>query len=263
VDRGKGWMPRAQHPLWAAWNFTKLCKILNWADEVDMSLRASLENISTSLRPCRITTTCNGFTERRLLVQGRSRRKVCEPPGDFLRVGLSENALLSRNFLFRQESELRVCDMHDHTKILSKLRLWEAIPLRLIVGYGFMAHGYSKLVHGPAHFATILHALGVPAPELMAWITILTEVVGGAAVLIGAFIPLVSIPMAVVLLTAMFTTQLPNGFLAIKLQAVTAAGVQFGAPGYEVDLLYLACLAALVLGGSGPLAISGLVRRRR
>src|SRR5437868_2740605 len=47
------------------------------------------------------------------------------------------------------------------------------------------------------------------------------------------------------------------GFSSIKLQAVTAAGAQFGPPGFETDLLYLACLATLVLGGSGPLAIDG------
>src|SRR2546425_8014208 len=46
------------------------------------------------------------------------------------------------------------------------------------------------------------------------------------------------------------------------LLSVSAAGAQFGPPGYELNLLYLACLAALVLGGSGPLAIDGLVRRR-
>lgn len=33
--------------------------------------------------------------------------------------------------------------------------------------------------------------------------------------------------------------------------------MQFGPPGYELNLLYLACLAALVLGGSGPLAKVG------
>jgi putative oxidoreductase len=158
---------------------------------------------------------------------------------------------------------LWVCDMRSYDEVSSKIQRWAAIPLRLIVGYGFIAHGYSKLAHGSSHFAMILHALGVPAPELMAWVTILTELIGGAAVLAGAFVPLVSIPMAVVLLTAMFTTQLPYGFLAIKLQGVTAAGAQFGPPGYEVDLLYLACLAALVMGGSGPLAIGALVRRRR
>jgi putative oxidoreductase len=60
----------------------------------------------------------------------------------------------------------------------------------------------------------------------------------------------------------MFTVHLPYGFSSIKLQAVTAAGAQFGPPGYETDLLYLASLAALVIGGSGPLSIDGLIRRK-
>jgi putative oxidoreductase len=83
------------------------------------------------------------------------------------------------------------------------------------------------------------------------------------AVLSGAFVALASIPMAAVLLAAMFTVHLPYGFSAIKLQAVTAAGPQFGPPGYEVDMLYLACLATLVFGGPGPLAIDGLIRNRK
>jgi uncharacterized membrane protein YphA (DoxX/SURF4 family) len=56
---------------------------------------------------------------------------------------------------------------------------WAPIPLRLIVGYGFMAHGLAKLSRGPDAFANILHALGVPAAHFMAWVTILTEVFGG------------------------------------------------------------------------------------
>jgi putative oxidoreductase len=106
-----------------------------------------------------------------------------------------------------------------------------------------MEHGYAKLIHGPERLVAILHALGVPAPELMAWATIMVELLGGLTVLLGAFIPLVSVPMAGVLLTAMFTEHLQYGFSAIKLQAVTRAGAQFGPPGYEVALLYLACLA--------------------
>lgn len=129
---------------------------------------------------------------------------------------------------------------------------WRAIPLRVIVGYGFMAHGYAKLARGPENFAAILHALGMPAPDLLAWATVIVELLGGLAVLLGLFIPLASIPMAVVLLVAIFTVHLPNGFSSIKLLSVDAAGAHFGQPGYETDLLYLACLAALVLGGSGP-----------
>jgi putative oxidoreductase len=118
-----------------------------------------------------------------------------------------------------------------------------------------MEHGYAKLARGADSFAVILQALGVPEPSILSWVTILVELLGGFAVLVGAFIPLASVPMSAVLLVAIFTVHLPNGFSSIKLQSVTASGAHFGQPGYETDLLYLAGLAALVLGGSGPLAL--------
>jgi putative oxidoreductase len=143
------------------------------------------------------------------------------------------------------------------------LARWAPIPLRLIVGYGFMEHGFAKLSKGPENFAAILHALSAPVPHFMAWLTILTELIGGLAVLLGAFIPLVSLPMAVLLFVAIFTVHLPYGFSSIKLMSVMAGLAQFGPPGYECDLLYLACLAALVFCGSGPLAIDGLLETWR
>jgi putative oxidoreductase len=139
---------------------------------------------------------------------------------------------------------------------------WAAIPLRLIVGYGFMEHGFAKLSRGPDVFAAILHTMGVPAPHFMAWLTLLTELIGGLAVLLGAFVPLVSLPMAAVLVVAMLTVHLPYGFSSIKLLSVTAGRAQFGPPGYELDLLYIACLAALVIGGSGPMAIDHYFRKK-
>jgi putative oxidoreductase len=140
---------------------------------------------------------------------------------------------------------------------------WAPIPLRLIVGFGFMMHGIAKFSRGPDLFASILHALSVPAPHLMAWLTILAEVFGGMAVLLGVFLSVASVPMAAVLVVAIFSVHLPYGFSSIKLLAVTPAGAQFGPPGYECDLLYLACLAALFLTGPGPLAIDGVRRERR
>lgn len=141
----------------------------------------------------------------------------------------------------------------------SSIARWSPLPLRLIVGYGFIEHGFAKLTRGPETFAAILHAIGVPAADFMAWSTILIELLGGLAILLGAFVALASIPMAAVLLVAMFTVHLPYGFSSIKLLAVTAAGAQFGPPGYETDLLYLACLAALVIGGSGPMALDNVI----
>lgn len=140
---------------------------------------------------------------------------------------------------------------------------WASLPLRLIVGYGFIVHGYAKLSRGPDTFAVVLHTLGVPAPHLLAWLTTLVELLGGFAILVGAFVPLASLPMAVVLLTALFTVHLPYGFFSVKLVEVSASGTKFGPVGYEVILLYLAGLAALVAGGAGPLSIDQWRRARR
>ena len=139
--------------------------------------------------------------------------------------------------------------------------LWP-IALRLIVGYGFMAHGYAKLTRGPDNFTQILAALGMPIPAFLAWATIAVELLGGAAILLGAFVTLMSLPMAVILLVAIVTVHLPNGFSSIKLQSVDAAGAHFGQPGYETDLLYLACLAALALGGAGPCSVDRWLGKR-
>ena len=147
--------------------------------------------------------------------------------------------------------------------VRASVAAWALIPLRLIVGYGFVEHGYAKLARRPEAFAAILHAMNVPAPHFMAWLTILTELIGGLAVLLGAFVPLVSLPMAAVLVVAMLTVHLPYGFSSVKLLSVASGRAQFGPPGYELDLLYLACLAALVVGGSGPMAIDRYIGKKR
>jgi putative oxidoreductase len=154
----------------------------------------------------------------------------------------------------RQSLQMKIRTLFAFLKRPSVVR-WAPIPPRLIVGYGFMEHGFAKLSKGPENFAAILHTIGVPAAHFMAWLTILTELIGGLAVLLGAFVPFASLPMAVLLFVAIFTVHLPYGFSSIKLMSVTAGRAQFGPPGYECDLLYLACLAALVFGGSGPVAI--------
>ena len=59
----------------------------------------------------------------------------------------------------------------------------------------------------------------MPIPSLLAWATVLVEIFGGLAFLLGVFVALASIPMAIVPLVAIFTVHLPNGFSSIKLQA--------------------------------------------
>jgi putative oxidoreductase len=83
------------------------------------------------------------------------------------------------------------------------------------------------------------------------------------ALLLGAFVALASVPTIVVLLTAMFTVHLPYGFSSIKLKAVVDGRAQFGPPGYECDLLYIACILALVFLSPGPWSVDNYRLRRR
>jgi putative oxidoreductase len=138
------------------------------------------------------------------------------------------------------------------------LSRWASLPLRLLVGYGFIEHGFAKLLRGSDSFAGILQQLGVPLPHVAAWLTICTEILGGLAVLLGFLLSWASIPMAIVLLVALFSVHLPYGFSSVKLLSVSASGAKFGPVGYEVDLLYLAALVSLVLQGPGPVAIDNL-----
>jgi len=148
-----------------------------------------------------------------------------------------------------------VANIWDWQNVRANCAPYAAIPLRLVVGCGFLAHGLSKWHHGPEAFAAILHAIGVPAPQLMAWVTIATEILSGVAFLIGGFVSLVSIPSIILLGVAVFTVHLPYGFSSIKLLGVSNGRAQFGPPGYECDLLYIASIVALLLIGPTPWSV--------
>jgi len=141
-------------------------------------------------------------------------------------------------------------------------RQWAPLPLRLIIGYGFMAHGWAKLSRGPAGFAKLLEQIGAPLPEATAWVSTFIEILGGLAILVGAFVTIVSVPLIVMMLVAMFTVHLRYGFSAVNTIGLTADGPQFGPPGIEVNLLYIAGLFALILAGAGPLSIDRLLARK-
>ena len=130
------------------------------------------------------------------------------------------------------------------------------------MGYGFMVHGWAKLSRGPANFEKLLVQLGVPLHHALSWIVPLVELLGGFAILIGAFATLAAIPLIVVMLTAIFTVHLKYGFSSIKTVGLGPDGPLFGPPGYEVALLYIAGLIAIILGGAGTLSIDSLLRKK-
>jgi len=142
-------------------------------------------------------------------------------------------------------------------------RWWAIVPLRLIVGYGFIAHGLAKWSAGPAKFGKLLEVIGTPAPGLAAWTVMLLEIFGGLAIVAGLFVEFVSIPLIISMLVAMFTIHIHYGYSSVHTIGLTATGPVFGPPGYEISLLYVGALIALALVGSGPFSADRLLIDRR
>lgn len=142
---------------------------------------------------------------------------------------------------------------------------WAALPLRLIIGVGFMYHGFPKLFSGAGHegFVGMLQGYGIPAAGLLAWVVGLVEFVGGLMVLAGAFVMVVTVLQSIIMVVALFVVHLPNGFNFIHIVGMTDRGPQFGMPGYEVNLLYLAGLIALFLFGPSPLSVDEALASKR
>lgn len=148
--------------------------------------------------------------------------------------------------------------MSDNIKKLGPL------PLRLILGFGFVYHGFPKLFSAEGHrmFLGMLQGIGVPAPELTAWLIGVLELAGGFALIAGALVTVMSTLLIANMLVATFTVHLANGFNFINIVGMSDGGPQFGMPGYEVPLLYVAGLATLAVMGPTYLSVDKAVADR-
>jgi putative oxidoreductase len=134
--------------------------------------------------------------------------------------------------------------------------------LRLAAGAGFINHGWAKLLRGPEHFAQLLQQLHVPFPQAMAWFSTLTELLGGLALITGLFVSLISLPLIATMLVALFTIHIHYGFSAVKTIGLTPQGPLFGPPGYEINLIYIGCLLALLVLGAGRWSLDKVLAKR-
>lgn len=134
---------------------------------------------------------------------------------------------------------------------------WAPVPIRLVLAIGFLIHGWPKVftAAGNQQFQGMLQNIGVPMPGLMSYVTGGFEVLGGLALLLGAWASLMSIPLIIINLVAMFTVHMPNGFSFIHVTGMGENGPIFGMPGYEVNLLYIGGLLVVTLMGPGAMSL--------
>jgi putative oxidoreductase len=142
-------------------------------------------------------------------------------------------------------------------------RDWTLLPIRLTVGVGFLMHGLAKFNRGPEKFAKLLQFIGTPFPVPTAWAVTLLEIFGGLAIIAGALVTLVALPLIVTMLVATLSIHIHYGFSSVNTIGVTAAGPVFGPPGYEINVLYVAALLVLALSGPTAVSVDAWRARRR
>jgi putative oxidoreductase len=81
--------------------------------------------------------------------------------------------------------------------------------------------------------------------------------------MLGAFVLPLSVPLVVIMATAIFTVHWRYGFSSIKLRGIGASGAEFGPIGYELKLLYIAALLTLALSSPSPLSIDRWLAARK
>lgn len=145
------------------------------------------------------------------------------------------------------------------------LSRWSPLPLRILLGIGCVHHGWHNVIMADERqaFTWMLREIGTTSPTTLLWIISATSFVGGLALLAGAFVRQLAVPLAVNVAAILFVMHVPNGFDYLKLTAVTAQGPQYGMPGYEVSLLYMAGLMSLGLAGAGPMSVDRALARKR
>ncbi|MBR9910511.1 MAG: DoxX family protein [Gammaproteobacteria bacterium] len=92
------------------------------------------------------------------------------------------------------------------------------LALRLYLGPIFLYAGWKKIVgieNTIAWFGNPDWGLGLPMPELMAWLAALAEFGGGIALLAGLAVRFFAIPLMITMLVAAFAVHWPNGWQAV------------------------------------------------
>jgi len=115
---------------------------------------------------------------------------------------------------------------------------------RLIIAYGFYEPAMSKWKDIDS-VAGWFASMGIPFPTLNAYMAAGTEILGVGLLVLGLFTRLISLPLIVIMIVAIFTVHLDNGFSA-------------GTNGFEIPLYYMIFLMIFVSHGAGKFSLDNV-----
>lgn len=130
-------------------------------------------------------------------------------------------------------------------RLFNYLRSFALLLARLAVAYGFYEPAMMKWSDIGAT-AKWFGSMGIPLPTLNAYMAATTEMTGVVLLTLGLFTRIISIPMIVIMIVAITTVHLANGFSA-------------GVNGFEIPLYYMLFLLIFTSHGAGKFSIDHLL----
>ena len=131
------------------------------------------------------------------------------------------------------------------TELTTNVKSFSLLVARLIIAYGFYEPAMNKF-SDIASVATWFETIGIPLPTLNAYMAASTELLGVVLLTLGLFTRLISIPLVVVMIVAIVTVHLPNGFSA-------------GDNGFEIPLYYMIFLLTFIGNGAGRFSLDRVI----
>lgn len=133
--------------------------------------------------------------------------------------------------------------------VASTLKDLPPLLFRLILAYGFYGPALHKVsnIEGTAKWFA---SMNYPAPLFNAYMAAGTESLGVILLTLGLATRLISIPLMVVMIVAITTVHLGNGFAC-------------GDNGFEIPLYYFLMLFSLFVGGAGRISIDAFIKKAR
>ncbi|MCF6245537.1 MAG: DoxX family protein [Sulfurovum sp.] len=129
--------------------------------------------------------------------------------------------------------------------ILDKGQSVVLLLARLTLAYGFYEPAMKKWSDIQS-VAGWFDSMGIPLPTLNAYIAASTELIGVVFLTLGLFTRLISVPLMIIMLVAIFTVHINHGFSA-------------GDNGFEIPLYYLLFLAIFASFGAGKISLDHLL----
>lgn len=141
------------------------------------------------------------------------------------------------------------------------------ILIRLFVGGLFLSEGIQKFLFASQLGSGRFERIGIPFPEIMGPTVGALELICGILILLGLFTRLASIPLIVIMLTALFTTKIPilNGddFLIFKVRELSDYGFWSMMHQSRNDICLLFGSLFLLVVGAGKISLDSILLKRK